>query len=68
MTAQEMYKFWKAQHKVNLQVYSDEQMFILGYDSREQEVRDLTELLLDALERLDTYEKPKKAKKSDEKR
>jgi lipid A disaccharide synthetase len=68
MTAQQMFRNWKAQHKVNLQVYSDEQMFILGYDSREQEVRDLTELLLDALDRLNALEKPKKAKRSDEKR
>jgi lipid A disaccharide synthetase len=64
--AQHAYKEWKAQHKVNLQVYTDEQMFILGYDSRETEVKDLTELLVDALDRLNSLQKPKRVKKSDE--
>lgn len=35
--AQEAYKRWKAMHKVNLQVYTDEQLFCIGYEAREKE-------------------------------
>lgn len=45
MNAQKAYQDWKKQFKINMAVYSDEQMFIMGYESRNQEVDELIGLL-----------------------
>ena len=45
MTAQDAYKQWKLQHKINLRVYTDEQMFEIGYNFRNDEVEQLQALV-----------------------
>ena len=45
MTAQDAYKQWKLQHKINLRVYTDEQMFEIGYNFRNEEVEQLQALV-----------------------
>ena len=61
--AQNAYKIWKESHKIDMQVRTDEQMFIVGYESRDVEVQDLTELVVDLLARVNEL-KNKKAKKT----
>jgi uncharacterized protein YpuA (DUF1002 family) len=39
--AQQAFKKWQDSHKVNLRVYTDEQMFELGYNMREDEIEQL---------------------------
>ena len=46
MTAQEAFQEWKRQHKINLRVYTDEQMFEIGYNFRNEEFDQLLALLL----------------------
>ena len=41
MTAQEAYEIWNKQHTINLRVYTNEQMFELGYNMREFEIEAL---------------------------
>ena len=41
MTAQEAYEKWNRQHTVNLRVYTNEQMFELGYNMRDEEIDEL---------------------------
>lgn len=45
MTAQEAYQEWKRSHKINLRVYTDEQMFEIGFNSRNEEVEQLQALV-----------------------
>lgn len=57
------YSAWKALHKVNLQVYTDEQMFCIGYEFRDQEVNELEEmvaLLIKRLNEKETKDEPRK--------
>mgnify|MGYP003353000268 CR=1 FL=1 len=64
MTAQEMYKNWKLSHKVNMRVYSDEDLFVLGYESRNDQVDALIQLVDDLSARLaELTQKPKEKKK-----
>ena len=37
------YEEWKKSHKLDLQVYTDEQMFNIGYHTRDEEVGQLRE-------------------------
>jgi len=39
--AQVAYKKWKDSHLVNMRVYTDEQMFELGYNARSDEIEEL---------------------------
>lgn len=59
-----MYDSWKKQFKVNMAVYSDEQMFIMGYESRDREVDELITLLESLQSQLERAKK-KKAKKDE---
>ena len=57
------YSAWKALHKVNLQVYTDEQMFCIGYEFRDDEVNELEEmvaLLIKRLNEKETQDEPRK--------
>ena len=45
--AQEAYNTWKGQHKVNLQVKTDEQMFLIGFEAGQVEINELVQLILD---------------------
>jgi len=59
--AQDAYKAWKHRDKVNLQVFTDEQMFIIGFESRDQEVKELTEIVFDLMAKVNEL-KPKTKK------
>jgi hypothetical protein len=61
MNANEAYKAWKGQHKVNMRVYTDEDMFKIGYEFRDAEVNDLIDVI-EHLTKKTQEEKPKKAK------
>lgn len=61
--AQEAFKHWKQSHKIDMQVRTDEQMFVIGFEFRNEEVEELTQIVADLLERLNEL-KPKKAKKN----
>lgn len=41
------YQSWKNQHKVNMQVHTDEQMFIIGFGECQDMIKELSELILD---------------------
>lgn len=56
--ANEAYKAWKEQHKVNMAVYTDEQMFTMGFDAREDQVNALIDLVEDLSTRLKKYKTP----------
>ena len=45
--AQEAYRRWESKHTVNMQVHSNEQMFVLGYAACEELNKELFELVLD---------------------
>ena len=45
MNAQDAYKIWKAMSKLDLSVKTDQQMFELGFDSRNAEVEELLDLV-----------------------
>ena len=47
MTAQVAYDEWKRDHKMDLSVKTDYQMFELGYNMREDQIKELTNLILD---------------------
>ena len=61
MTPQEQYKLWKDSHKINMRVYTDEDMFKIGYEFRDAEVNDLIDVI-EHLTKKTQEEKPKKAK------
>jgi hypothetical protein len=55
---QQFYKVWKEQHKINLRVYTDEQMFEIGFEAgRHAAAEEQEKALWDAAQ-----DKPKKAK------
>lgn len=60
MTPQEMYKEWKLSHKVNMRVYTDEEMFVKGYESRNEQVDSLIQLVEDLSQRLTELKGKKK--------
>jgi len=41
------YQTWKNQHKVNMQVHTDEQMFIIGFEQCQDMIKELSDLILD---------------------
>lgn len=45
MDSKEAYKQWKSQFKVNMMVYTDEQMFDLGYNFRNDYIKELEDLV-----------------------
>lgn len=45
MSAKQAYKEWKDQFKVNMMVYTDEQMFEIGYSARDAYVKELEDLV-----------------------
>ena len=60
MTPQEMYKEWKDSHKINMRVYTDEEMFVKGYESRNEQVDSLIQLVEDLSQRLTELKGKKK--------
>jgi tetrahydromethanopterin S-methyltransferase subunit B len=62
MTGQEKYKEWKLSHKVNMRVYTDEDMFVMGFDSRNEQVDELVQLVDDLSKRLAELTQKKKSK------
>ena len=46
-TAQKAYNTWKGQHKVNLQVKTDEQMFAIGFEEGQKHIDELIQLIVD---------------------
>lgn len=64
MTPQEIYKNWKLSHKINMRVYTDEEMFVMGYEARNEQVDSLIQLVDDLSARLaELTQKPKEKKK-----
>jgi uncharacterized phage infection (PIP) family protein YhgE len=47
LKAREAFQAWKGVNKVNLQVLTDEQMFIVGYNMAEEQLADMVVELLD---------------------
>ena len=43
---QKAYEDWKKQQKVSMQVHTDEQMFILGYDIAAEYTKEVAEIAL----------------------
>lgn len=58
LDAKEAYCQWRDSHKINLRVYTDEEMFVLGYNQSQALVRELASLV----EELDLELKNAKAK------
>lgn len=48
--AKEAYQLWKMSHKIDLRVYTDEQMFEVGYRSRDDEIEELR-LIIETMEK-----------------
>lgn len=70
--AREAFQHWKAQYKIMLQTFSDEQMFHFGFQAAngvnevmQEVVADLQAQVKELTERLAKLDKPKKAAKSD---
>lgn len=47
MTAEVAYDNWKKHHKVDMMVRTDFQMFEIGYNIRQAEIDELTQLIFD---------------------
>lgn len=62
MSYKDAYDDWKNQFKVNMRVYTDEQMFELGYNAREWEVENLENMVSNLMDQVKELEKPKKVK------
>ena len=67
--AREAFQHWKAQYKIMLQTFSDEQMFHFGFQAAngvnevmQQVVADLEAQVKELTDRLTKLDKPKKAK------
>lgn len=60
MTPQEIYKQWKESHKINMRVYTDEEMFVKGYEARQEQVDSLIQLVEDLSSRLTELKEKKK--------
>ena len=52
-------------HKINMRVYTDEEMFVKGYESRDDQVDALIQLVDDLSTRLAELTQKKKAKKDE---
>lgn len=58
MNAKEAYKHWQEQYKINMQVHTNEQMFEIGYNMREGEIKVLYDLIDDLDAKLALTKKP----------
>lgn len=68
MKAQKLYKQWKDSHKINMAVYTDEQMFVMGYNARQSEFDGLIDLIVELeskIKELSEKTTKKKVKKDD---
>ena len=65
MTPQELYKNWKASHKINMRVYTDEEMYVMGYKARDAEVDGLINLVEELSTRIKELTPKKKVKKDE---
>jgi len=45
--AQHAYRMWEKRHIVNMQVHTNEQMFVIGFDSAQEFIKELSDLILD---------------------
>ena len=63
MNANEAYTKWKNRNKVDLSVKTDYQMFELGYHCRDDEIKELTELVLQLDKQIKVLKKEKKGNK-----
>jgi len=65
------YQTWKGQHKIDMQVRSDEQMFIIGFEHAQDVIKEMADIIFDQekeMKRLDTeVKKLKKAAKDGKK-
>jgi hypothetical protein len=41
------YQTWKSQHKIDMQVRTDEQMFIIGFEQCQDVIKELSDLVID---------------------
>lgn len=41
------YQAWKSQHKIDMQVRTDEQMFIIGFEQCQDVIKELSDLIID---------------------
>ena len=54
------YNKWNKKHTVNMQVHTNEQMFVIGFETCQDVVKELSDLVLDMekeIKRLDTMVK-----------
>ena len=47
LEAEEAYMNWKKQHKLDMQVRTDEQMFYIGFEQCQGIIKELSELIFD---------------------
>jgi hypothetical protein len=45
--ARAAYKIWNNQHKVNMQVYTNEQMFVVGFEEGQDMIKEMADLIMD---------------------
>ena len=45
--AHRAYEAWKKQHIVNMQVHTDEQMFVIGYEQGQDMIKEMADLIMD---------------------
>jgi hypothetical protein len=41
------YKLWKNQHKIDMQVRTDEQMFVIGFEEGQDMIKEMADLIMD---------------------
>jgi ubiquinone biosynthesis protein UbiJ len=41
------YQAWKQQHKIDMQVRTDEQMFVIGFEQCQDVIKELSALIMD---------------------
>jgi hypothetical protein len=45
--AQRAYSLWRKRHIVNMQVHTDEQMFIIGFEEGQDMIKEMADLIYD---------------------
>lgn len=60
--AQQAYKDWKSTQRLSMQVYTDEQMFIIGYNMASQYAKEVSEIALEIDKENEKLKKQLKAK------
>ena len=69
MNAKQAYQDWQNTHKINLRVYTDEEMFALGFNAAQKLLEDMTSLLEEThakLKKAENAVKTARAKKNPE--